>query len=152
MARRILACEPRSLHAATITLAASSPAGFEQLRRSIHNVIAYRRRQSRWWRSVGLWAWWNGSGLHGLVELGSITATEFAGALERYGDVRLRSITIEMVRAEVYRAAQSVSACPGPGGTGRYQPFKIAIEPVIVAARAKPLLGNVLIVPMPILL
>lgn len=90
--------------------------------------------------------------MRGLVELGSITATEFVGALGRHGSYRLRPIAIEAVRTEVYRAAQSVSASPGPVGTGRYQRFKIAIEPVTVAARTKPLPGSTIIMPMPIML
>lgn len=130
MTRRILACEPRSLHAVMITCAASNPADFRRWRRSLHNAVTYHRRRSRWWSSVGLWGWWNGTGLDGLVELGSVTATEFAGALRRHGDVRLRPIGIDVVRTEVYRAAQSVSTSQRGDAGGRYQPVKIAIAPV----------------------
>ena len=151
VARRILACEPRSLHAARIIRAASSPAEFGQLRKSLHNSICYRRRHSRWWRSVGIWGWWNGTSLHGLVELGSITATEFVSALQRQGDIHLRSIATEAARAEVYRAARSVSASQRSDAGGRYQSVKIAIEPVIVAASAMPIVGSRVIAPMPMI-
>uniref|UniRef100_A0A9E8CMD4 Uncharacterized protein n=1 Tax=Bosea sp. NBC_00436 TaxID=2969620 RepID=A0A9E8CMD4_9HYPH len=152
MARRILACEPRSLHAATITCAASSPAEFRRWRRSLHNLIAYQRRRSSWWRSTGFWGWWDGTGLRGIVSLGSITSTEFISALRRHGEIHLRPIEIENIRTEVYAAAMSVSVAPGVKETGRYQPLKIAVEPVTVAACGKPILRSGMIVPMPILL
>ncbi len=113
--------------------------------------MAYQRRRSRWWRSVGLWAWWTSIGLYGIVELGSITATEFVSALRHRGDVRLRPIAIETVRTEVYRAAQSVSLSQRGDAAGRYQPVKIAIEPVIVAVSAVPIVGSRMIPPMPMI-
>lgn len=151
VARRILACHPRSLHAATITCTASSPAEFRRWRRSLHNAVTYQRRRSRWWPSVGLWAWWTGNSLHGLVELGSITANEFVSALRRNGDVRLRPISIETVRIEVYRAAQSASPSRRSDAAGRFQPVKIAIDPVIMASSAVPIVDSRMIAPMPII-
>lgn len=148
VARHILACEPRSLHAATILCAASSPAEFRKWRKAGHNAVAYQRRRSRWWRSVGLWAWWSGTSLHGIVELGSITAIEFVSALQRQGAVHLLPIATNTVRAEVYAAAMSVPASIRADGTGRYQPFKIAIEPVIVTARSLPIPDSIGMMPM----
>lgn len=151
VARRILAYDPRSLHAVTIGLSASGPLEFLHERKSLHNLFGYRRRQSRWWRTTGLWGWWNGIGLHGLVELGSITGTEFVSALRHHGDVRVRPIAIETVRTEVYRAAQSTSPSRRSDAAGRYQPWKIAIEPVIVAASAVPIVRSRMIAPMPMI-
>ncbi|WP_306222527.1 hypothetical protein [Bosea beijingensis] len=125
-----------------ITCSIADASAFSQLRRSLHNSFGYQRRHSRWWKSVGLWAWWTGIGLHGLVELGSITAHEFVSALRHHGDVRLRPIAIEAVRTEVYRAAQSISPFQRSDAAGRYQPVKISIEPVIVAAFAVPIIAN----------
>ncbi|HEV7334662.1 MAG TPA: hypothetical protein VGO06_01740 [Bosea sp. (in: a-proteobacteria)] len=151
MTRRILTYDPRSLHAVTIELSFSGSLEFLDARKSLHNVIAYRRRQSRWWRSVGLWAWWNGSGLHGLVELGSITATEFGSALRHHGDVRLRPSAIETVRTEVYRAAQSVSPPRLSDAAGRYQSVKIAIQPLTMRKLPDPLIYDRMVDPMPAL-
>ncbi|WP_377846786.1 hypothetical protein [Bosea sp. UC22_33] len=128
-----------------------APSAFEQRRKSIHNSVGYRRRQSRWWSSVGLWAWWNGIDLHGLLELGSITTTEFVSALRQHGDVRLRPIAIETVRIEVYRAAQSVSPSQRSDAAGRYQPVKISIEPMIAAVSAVPIVDIRMIEPMPVI-
>lgn len=117
----------------------------------MHNLIGYRRRQSRWWHDLGLWGWWGGTGLHGIVELGPVTPTEFMSALGRHGEVRLQPLDIEKVRTEVYRAARSVTAVPGNHVTGRYQSLKIAIEPVIVAASTVPIVGSRMISPMPMI-
>lgn len=73
--------------------------------------------------------------MRGLVELGSITATEFVSAMRRYGDVHVRPVALEQVRVEVYRAARSVSTLPRNASAGRYQPFKVAIEPVTNGTR-----------------
>lgn len=148
-ARRILTCEPRSLHVATIACAASSPAEFRRWRKKIHNVFCYRRSRSRWWRSVGMWGWWDGTGLHGLVELGSTTQAEFMNAVRRHGGVRLRAIAIEDVRPEVYRAAQRFSPSQRGDAAGRYQPVKIAIEPVITAVRTNQISSQIEIEPLP---
>ncbi len=122
------------------------------MRKSLHNLFGYRRRHSRWWRGVGLWGWWSGIGLHGLIELGSITANEFVSALRRHGDVRLRPITIGTVRTEVYTAACSVSATATVDGKGRYQPLKVAIEPVTTTRKHPvPVIDDVMIEAMPVL-
>lgn len=149
--RRILSSEPRSLHALAIAGAASSPAEFRYWRKAVRNALAYQRRRSRWWRSVGIWAWWDGLDLRGIVSLGSITTPEFMVTLQRHGEVHMRPIAIETVRAEVYAAAMSISAASFPKEPGRYQPFKIAIEPVTAAQRTVPTTGNILVEPLPII-
>lgn len=149
VARRILHYEPRSLHSTTITCAASSPAEFRRWRRAVHNAATYQRRHSRWWRSVGLWGWWSGVGLHGLVELGTITATEFISALQRQGAILLRPIAIETIRTEVYRAARSASR--RSDAAGRYQPVKIAIEPVSRAVSTVPIVDKTEIEALPVI-
>ena len=151
VARRILARDPRCLHLVTIAGAASTPREFRRWRKAIHNSVAYRRRRSRWWRSVGLWGWHDGLVLHGLVALGSISATEFTSALRRHGDVRLRPVDIANVRAEVYAAALSVSNVPARSWIARYQPIKIAIEPVTIPTFSTPKVSGRICQPMPIL-
>lgn len=151
LTRRILACEPTRLHVVTIPGVAKSPHEFRRWRKAIHNVVAYRRRRSRWWRAVGLWGWWDGTGLHGLVELGSITATEFVSALRRLGEVSLRPLDSDNVRVEVYRAARSASAVSRIDVAGRYQSLKIAIEPVTVAVTMVPIVGSKMIEALPII-
>lgn len=65
-------------------------------------------------------------------------------ALRRHGEVRLRAIAIENIRPEVYAAAMSISVVvPDLQEKGRYQPFKIAIEPVTVAVHAKSIVGKI---------
>lgn len=133
----------------TITSAASTPADFRLWRKSVHNAVAYQRRRSRWWRTFGIWAWCDRRGARGVISLGSITPTEFGVALRRYGETQLRPIEAENIRTEVYAAAMSLSAASGPRGDGRYQPFKIAIEPVTVAALSTPPLDSPTIKAMP---
>lgn len=152
VARRILACEPRSLRAVTIRLSASGPLEFLHERKSLHNLFGHRRRQSRWWRSIGLWGWWDGLDLRGIVSLGSVTTTEFTVALRRHGNVRLRPIAIETVRTEVYRAAQSVSTSQHSHAAGRYQRLKIAIEPVTARVRSSSMIESMMVEAMPILI
>lgn len=130
VARRILCSEHRSLHVVTIACAASLPGGVRRWRKSVHNVVAHQRRQCRWWRTFGIWAWCDGTGARGVVSLGSVTTTEFTIALRRHGALLARPIEVENIRAEVYAAAMSISSASAPRGAGRYQPFKIAIGPV----------------------
>ncbi|PZR78019.1 MAG: hypothetical protein DI537_42565 [Stutzerimonas stutzeri] len=89
--------------------------------------------------------------MRGLVELGSITATEFISALQRQGAILLRPIAIETVRTEVYRAARSVSTSRRSDAAGRYQPVKIAIEPVSRAVSTVPIVGNTAIEALPVI-
>ncbi|MBN9471066.1 MAG: hypothetical protein J0J10_20055 [Bosea sp.] len=135
----------------TIVVAASSPRQFSHWRKSVHNSVAHQRRQSLWWRGVGLWGWWNGVDLRGIVELGSIAPTEFISALRRLGEVSLRPLEIGNVRTEVYRTARSVSTVPKADAAGRYQPLKIAIEPVTVAVPMVTLVGSRMIEAMPMI-
>lgn len=151
--RRILACEPLRLHVLTIERAVAGPHDIERLRRSAHNAVAYQRRRYRGWRSVGVWGWYNDADFHGIVELGSISTTEFIHTFQRRGEIRLRPIEAENLRAEVYAAARSVSATSIAGGTGRYQPLKVAIEPVTTRTRNPlPTIDDLVVPPMPIML
>lgn len=151
MTRRILTCEPHGLHAMTIAGPASSPADFQYWRKAAHNALAYQRRRSRRWLQTGLWGWWDGLDLRGIVSLGSVTTPEFMVTLHRHGEVHMRPIAIETVRAEVYAAAMSISAASFPKEPGRYQPFKIAIEPVTIVARTVPTIGDTPVEPLPII-
>lgn len=75
---------------------------------------------------------------------------EFMRALRRHGDVRLRPLDIENVRTEVYRAARSVLPVQRMDATGRYQPMKIAIEPVTLAMSTIPTIGRAVVEPQPV--
>lgn len=151
IARRIEAHGPRKLLAFEIACSTVDAAEFLRWRTSMHNIVAYRRRQSRWWRSVGIWGWWDGTSLRGIVSLGSITSTEFISALRRHGEIRLRPIGAENIRTEVYAAAMSISAASGPREIGRYQRVKIAIEPVIIAVKSMPIDSGMMVEAMPVL-
>lgn len=70
-------------------------------------------------------------------------------ALRRLDEVGLRPIEIEHVRPEVYAAAMSISAGPGICAAGRYQSFKIAIEPH--AGRSTPIVNDMFIEPMAVM-
>lgn len=94
----------------------------------------------------------DGDCLRGVAELGSITPTEFMIALRRHGEVRLRPIQVDCVRAEVYAAAMSISAVPGIGAAGRYQSFKIAIGPFAVVGRSTPIISDMCVEPMAVML
>lgn len=90
--------------------------------------------------------------MHGLVELGSITAIEFVSALQRQGDIHLRPLDTANVRTEVYRAARSASTVAGLDATGRYQPLKVAIEPVTTTRKHPvPIIDDVMVEAMPVL-
>jgi hypothetical protein len=122
---------------------------FQRWRTSIHNAVCYRRRQCRWWRSVGVWGWWDGGLLRGVIELGSITSGEFTHAHQRHGSVRLRPIDIANVRVEVYESARLVAR--DMIGAGRYQPVKIAMEPIAVARLKPDRIVPICCAPMPLL-
>lgn len=151
MCRVIKAAEPRRLHAVAIEIAASSLAEFLKRRKAFHNVIGYQRRRSAWWRSVGLWLWWRGSRLRGIVDLGSVTAEEFGTAFEGHGPVFIRPIDAASLRVEVYNAALGLDGLSAGAGVGRYQPFKIAIAPAIGVTKGVSIAQSV-IQPMPMLL
>ncbi|PZR83209.1 MAG: hypothetical protein DI537_35280 [Stutzerimonas stutzeri] len=113
--------------------------------------MAYQRRRYRGWRSVGVWGWYGDADFHGIVELGSISTTEFLHTFRRRGAVGLRPIEIENLRTEVYTAACSVSTTPTAVGKGRYQPLKVAIEPVTTRKHPLPDIEDVMIDAMPVL-
>lgn len=152
VSRRIRACEPQRLHALTVERAIAGPHEIDRLRKSAHNAVAYQRRRYRGWRSVGVWGWYGDADFHGIVELGSISTIEFLHTFRRRGEVRLRPIEIENLRTEVYTAALSASATPAVGGKGRYQPLKVAIEPVATTRkRPVPVIDDVMVEAMPVL-
>lgn len=113
--------------------------------------MAYRRRSSRWWSSVGIWGWWSGTQLRGIVSLGSVTTTEFRHAFRRHGELRLRPIEGKNVRVEVYGAVRSIAATWADQRSARYQSLKIAIEPVAVPVFCAPKVSNGVYEPMAIL-
>lgn len=150
MCRRIEAVKPRRPHAIAIGQASGSFLDVGRRRRAIHNVLAYQRRRSAWWKSVGLWLWINGSAFRGVVELGSVTADEFGTAFRHHGPLVIRPITAAGLRVEVYDAARGLDQISAGAGVGRYQPFKIAISAVAGPTRRVPIAPTV-IAPMPIL-
>ena len=131
--------------------AIAGPQDIERLRRSAHNAVAYQRRRYRGWRSVGVWGWYNDADFHGIVELGSVTTTELIHTFRRRGEVWLQPVKIEDLRAEVYAAACSVSKASTAGGKGRYQPLKVAIEPLTTRKRLIPVIDDTMVEAMPVL-
>lgn len=130
--------------------AVAGPQDIERLRKAAHNAVAYQRRRYRGWRSVGVWGWYNDADFHGIVELGSVSTTEFIHTFRRRGEFRLRPIEAESLRNEVYAAARSVTVTPS--GACRYQPLKIAIEPVMNRPRKPALtIDDLVVEPQPVL-
>ena len=122
------------------------------MRKSAHNAVAYQRGRYRGWQHFGVWGWYGDADFHGIVELGSISTTEFLHTFRRRGELRLRPIEIENLRTEVYAAACSVEKASTAGGTGRYQPLKIAIEPVTSRKRhLEPIIDDMMDEPLPVL-
>ncbi len=130
--------------------AVPGPQDIERLRKAAHNAVAYQRRRYRGWRSVGVWGWYNDADFHGIIEFGSVSTAEFIHTFQRRGQIRLRPIEVENLRNEVYAAARSVATTPS--GAGRYQPLKIAIEPVTMKKHAVLSMEGVMIDAMPVLL
>ena len=114
----------------TIERSAPGPGDFRRWRKAIHNIVAYQRRRSRRWRNFGIWGWYVGADIRGLVALDTITTTEFMHAFGRHGELHLRLISDEDVRVEVYRAARSIPVTLADQRSGRYQSLKIAIAPM----------------------
>lgn len=114
----------------------------------MHNLISYQRRRCSWWNDFGLWLWLNENRLVGFAEFGSITPEEFLRAFRRHGAVSGHPIDMHSIREEVYGAALMMTT----PSVGRYQAFRIAIEPVML--RVLPTSPNTVRVaePMPILL
>jgi len=91
----------------------------------MHNLISYQRRRCSWWNDFGLWLWLNENRLVGFAEFGSITPEEFSRAFRRHGAVSSHPTDMHAMREEVYGAALMTTP-----SVGRYQAFRIAIEPV----------------------
>lgn len=101
---------------------------------------------------MGVWGWYTDADFHGIVELGSISTIEFTHTFKRRGEVRLRPIEVENLRHEVYAAARSISGVAIAGGAARYQPLKVAIEPVTTGTRNPvPTMDDLVIEPQPVL-
>lgn len=143
-----MACHPKQVHVIAIECSADDLDSFRQWRRSLHNVVAYRRNQCRWWHGVGIWGWWNGKDVCGIVGSGPVSITEFKQVVQKHGAVTLKPIAEDELRAEVYRAALAVDE---ELSDRRYQSSKIAITPI-----RRPNVGEItkspVDLPMPILL
>jgi hypothetical protein len=112
-------------------------------------LIGYQRRRCSWWKSLGLWLWWNGDRLSGLLELGSIKSEEFFAAFQRREVTALRPIGITDVRFEVYKAARSIVSVKIE--KQRYQPLKVAIEPVRRRKPPMPTIDHNMVEPAPVI-
>lgn len=151
VAREILACEPHRLHAITIERSTPGIGDFRQWRKAVHNAMSNQRRRYRRWRGVGIWGWYDGANMHGLVALDTITATEFRHAFQRHGELRLRPIAKEDVRVEVYGAVRSIPAISIDQRSARYQSIKIAIAPMMTMRQPLATVSSTVIEPMAIL-
>lgn len=89
--------------------------------------------------------------MHGLVALDTITATEFTHAFRRHGELRLRPISDEEVRTEVYGAVGSIPATSIGERSARYQSIKIAIAPMTTMRQPLATVTGTVIEPMAIL-
>lgn len=127
------------------------PREFIRQRKSIHNLLAYRRGQSSWWGGVGVWLWSAQCGLYGVVELGAVGTEEFNTAFQQHGIASLRPIGANDVRVEVYKAAQMVSLEGGLLRAGRYQSVRIAVAPTSVVMPSVCIIDRVSVEPLPML-
>jgi hypothetical protein len=152
MCRRIEAVEPRRLHA--IAIGQTTGSSFEVLKRrkSFHNVIAYQRRRSVWWKSVGLWLWWNGNSFNGVVALGSVTTKEFSSAFRDQGPVAFRPIEAVGVRVEIYQAALVHRPLRSAVQRRRYQSLSVAISLATNVIDRASVVDSAAVEAMPILL
>ncbi|MBL0406827.1 hypothetical protein JKG68_23055 [Microvirga aerilata] len=130
ISRRILTTNPRRLFAITFTPTLTSQADFRSWRIQVRNVLDYRRRESRWWRDVGLWGWLNADGhIKGIASLGAILEDEFLHAFGRRWPTTLRAIDEKELRNEVYFSVRPSMIFNAGPHHGRYQHLKLAIEP-----------------------
>ena len=136
----------------TIERSAHGSSDFGRRRRAIHNAVAYQRRRSRCWRNFGIWGWYAGADIRGLVALDTITTIEFALAFRRHGEINLRLICDEDVRVEVYRAVRSIPTTLADQRPARYQSLKIAIAPMPTRMRSIPTNPMLVIEPLPMIL
>lgn len=128
VARRILATNPRHLHAVTIEVPISSLADFWLWRVQARNVVDYRRA-SRWWSELTLCVWLrHDNRLCGILSLGATTPGEFQAAVGRRWPTTLRTLDPSVLREEIYAVIR-----PGKiasyDGSGRYQPVEFAVWP-----------------------
>lgn len=156
VARRILATSPRNLFAIEIDAALPSFAAFWRWRVEVRNWLDHRRRASRYWKSVGLYAWFSQDSLvRGIITLDAVTKDEVETALGRRWSIAVRGINHADLNHQIYAAVRpNVIWNCGPVQS-RYQSRKLAIwpsgEPILSEPRLSPRENN-FIEPMPILI
>ncbi|GGK28417.1 hypothetical protein [Salinarimonas ramus] len=105
-----------------------SVAAFHGWRIACRNVLDHRRRESRWWRSFGLWIWLSADGrLRGFVACPEITEAEFLDGLARRWPVSLQLVPPGGLRDHV-----TAVVSPGriaPVESSRYQHVRLAVWP-----------------------
>lgn len=156
MAKRIASDATGKLYAVQIDLTPSSLADFWRWRAEVRNLINYRRRESRWWRSVGMQVWLCYDGkLRGITNLGSLMETEFLGPFTRRWLTTLRSIDPSDLRREIASIVHPNMIAPVQV-KARYQPVRMAVRPQRIEVKAKSLCTpepfRTWVEPMPILL
>jgi hypothetical protein len=150
VSRRVLAHDPRRVHALTIAAELHDATGFDRWRVAVRNLIDHRRRACSWWKPFGLRAWLSADGaVRGLILPGSISDAECVSAFSRRWPTTLRPIELTTIREEIYRAVHP--AVIASGGPGRYQPIKAMVEPQRSGAPASPPECRPLLEPMAIL-
>ncbi|WP_156917665.1 hypothetical protein [Salinarimonas rosea] len=131
-----------------------SVAEFHGWRVACRNLVDHLRRQSRWWRSFGLWLWLGADGrLRGVVALPEISGAEFLAVFARRWPVSLHLVPPGGLR-------DHVAAVVSPGriaavGRSRYQHVRFSISP----RRARPVrpsavsapAQSISVAPMPVL-
>jgi hypothetical protein len=129
VARRIMANDPRHLHAVSIEVPISSLADFWLWRVQARNVVDYRRA-SRWWSELTLCVWLrHDNRLCGILSLGAITPGEFEAAVGRRWPMTLRAIDPTKVREEIYAVIRPGMIADCGLTRGWYQPVKFAVWP-----------------------
>jgi hypothetical protein len=120
VARRIMANDPRHLHAVSIEVPISSLADFWLWRVQARNVVDYRRA-SRWWSELTLCVWLrHDNRLCGILSLGAVTPDEFLAAVRRRWPITLQTIDPEKVREEVYAVIRPGQIADFGSKQGRY--------------------------------
>jgi hypothetical protein len=156
VARRILATSPGNLFAIEIDAALPSLAAFWCWRVEVRNWLDHRRRESGYWKSVGLYGWLSQDGwVRGVITLDALAKDEVEAALGNRWRTSLFRIGHSDLRDQLYAAVRpGVIWSFGPD-KARYQPRKLAIRPRRKPVLTEPSLSprqNNFIEPMPILI
>lgn len=105
-----------------------SVAEFHGWRVACRNVVDHRRRNSKWWRSVGLWIWLAQDGrLIGVVALPEVTEAEFLDAFARRWPVSLRLVPPGGLREHLGSIVAPGKVASSVGR--RYQRIKLTVWP-----------------------